>query len=115
MTHKYNACKTEIDGILFDSKREAQRYTELKLLERAGEISALRVQPKYLILDSFMYRGHKIRETYYIADFEYRGKIIDGAYEIITEDVKGVKTAAFMLKQKMFKKLYPWIDFRIVK
>jgi len=110
MTHKYNACKTEVEGILFDSKRESERYRELKLLESAGEISALRLQPKYLILDSFMYRGHKVRPTFYIADFEYQenGKII-------TEDVKGMATAVFNLKAKLFKYCYGNIEFRIVK
>ena len=48
--NKYKAVKTTIDGITFDSKREAKRYTELKLLEKSGMITHLELQPKYDII-----------------------------------------------------------------
>jgi hypothetical protein len=48
--NKYHARKTELDGYIFDSKAEARRYSELKLLEVAGKISNLQLQPKYPIV-----------------------------------------------------------------
>ena len=51
---KYRNKKTELDGIAFDSKREAERYAELKLLERAGEISYLQLQPEVILQDKFV-------------------------------------------------------------
>ena len=68
---KYNARKITIDGITFDSLKEAARYKELKLLERAGEITDLELQPKFVLLDGFYYEGKKEREVSYVADFKY--------------------------------------------
>ena len=56
---------------VFDSIRESQRYKELKLLERAGEISNLKLQPKFLLQDSFKKNGKTYRKIEYIADFSY--------------------------------------------
>jgi len=108
--NKYNARKTTIDGIEFDSKREAERYQELLLLERAGQIEALSVHPMFTLINGFEYRGKAERPIRYEGDFQY---IENG--EIVLEDVKGVRTKEFMLKQKLFKLRYPTIDFRIVK
>ena len=63
--NKYKAVKTVIDGITFDSKREAKRYTELKLLEKTGMITHLELQPEYQITIN----GAKICK--YRADFRY--------------------------------------------
>src|SRR5689334_18473563 len=63
--NKYSAIKTEVDGIIFDSKREAARYTELRLLQRARKISGLRLKVKYELI----VKGHKIGS--YTSDFEY--------------------------------------------
>ena len=63
--NKYKAVKTTIDGITFDSKREAKRYTELKILEKAGYITHLELQPEYPITIN----GIKLCK--YIADFRY--------------------------------------------
>jgi hypothetical protein len=90
---KYHAIKTEVDGYIFASKREASRYSELKLLESAGEIFNLKLQPKFPIA------VNKQKICTYIADFEYETK--DGT--IITEDVKGVKTPVYRLKKKLMK------------
>ena len=68
---KYRNKKTIIDGICFDSKKEASRYTDLRLLERAGEIVSLECQPRYKILDGFRYAGKTYRASYYIADFRW--------------------------------------------
>lgn len=98
---KYGAIKTELDGIKFDSKGEANHYAGLKLLERAGVIQNLKLQPRFTLQDSFIYNGHKIRKIEYVADFLY---IKDG--QTIVEDYKGMKTQVYRLKRKMFLKRY---------
>lgn len=100
---KYSSAKTDVDGIAFDSKKEAEFYAELKLREKAGEISHLRLQPRYLLQEAFKYDGKQYREIEYIADFEY---IENG--ETVVIDVKGFKTAVYMLKKKLF--LYKYGD-----
>lgn len=80
---KYGAVKTEADGIMFDSKREASRYQELRLLEQAGEITNLRLQVPFELIPKSKY-GMPIR---YIADFTYND--LNG--QLIVEDAKGVK------------------------
>lgn len=105
---KYGNKKTTRHGVKFDSKAEANRYDELLLLERVGEISNLRRQPKYELQPKFK-RGKKtIQAITYIADFEYceRGRVV-------AEDVKGVKTQVFSIKAKMFQFRYPDIELRI--
>lgn len=100
--HKFNARKTTVEGITFDSLKEASRYQELKILERASKISNLRLQPKYELLPSFIdNEDNKIRGITWKADFEY---IEDG--QLITEDVKGVWTEVFKLKRKLFLSQY---------
>ena len=100
---KYSSAKTDVDGITFDSKKEAEFYAELKLRERAGEISHLRLQPRYLLQEAFKHEGKQYREIEYVADFEY---VENG--ETVVIDVKGFKTAVYMLKKKLF--LYKYGD-----
>ena len=69
--NKYRNKKVQVDMYVFDSIRESQRYKELKLLERAGEISNLKLQPKLLLQDSFEKNGKTYRKIEYIADFSY--------------------------------------------
>ena len=87
---KYNARPTVVDNIRFASKKEAARYCDLRLLERAGEISELELQPKYkiIVFDCLI--------CSYIGDFRYREN-----GEQVVEDVKGVKTPAYRLKNKL--------------
>lgn len=99
---KYNAKKTEVDGIIFDSKKEAARYKELCLLVRAKEISRLILQPRFVLQDRFVYGGRAQRKIEYIADFKYTEK--DGTE--VVEDVKGDKTPVYMIKKKLFLKKY---------
>jgi len=87
-THKFAAKKTMVDGIVFPSKKEARRYSELKLLERAGKIKHLRRQVPYKI----------VIDTRYVADFVYVD-CFDGAE--IVEDVKGYKTREYLRKKKL--------------
>jgi hypothetical protein len=108
---KYNAQKTFFDGIWFDSAREADRYAELLLLQRAGKISDLRLQVKYVLIpaqyeyyERYGKNGKRLKdgkrcvekECAYIADFEY---IEDG--KKVVEDVKGFRTKEYLLKRKL--------------
>lgn len=100
---KYRAKKTVVDGIEFDSKRESERYCELKLLEKANEIRNLELQPRFLLQDKFKDKtGKTHRKIEYVADFLY----IDKAGRNVVEDVKGVLTDVYKIKKKMFLKIY---------
>jgi len=112
---KYNNIKTVVDGITFDSKKEAQRYQDLLLLQRAGVIGEIIRQPSFVLQDKFVARsGKEIREITYRADFAYR----ETNRQVWTvEDVKGgnaTKTPDFKLKRKMFLKRYPCVEFMTV-
>ena len=93
---KYHAKKTTIDGIEFDSAREAKRYAKLRDMAEAGEIQGLRLQVPFELLPSFECDGVKYREMKYVADFVYYR---DG--KVVGEDVKGVKTPEYKLKKKL--------------
>ena len=110
---KYNAKKTIVDGHPFDSKREAERYCELKLFLKAGEIRDLVLQPRFLLQDKFKDKsGTTHRKIEYVADFMY----IDKCGKTIVEDVKGVLTDVYKLKKKMFLKKYDnQYDFREIR
>ena len=105
---KYHSTPTEVNGIRFDSKREANRWAELRLLERAGKIEKLKRQVKYLLIPS-QYRDGKCieREASYIADFVY---IKDG--HLVVEDCKGFRTPEYKLKRKLMLERY---DIRLVE
>jgi hypothetical protein len=105
-TNKYGAKKTVIDGVKFDSMAEARRYSELKMLENAGVISNLELQPKFNITDSVVWEGKTLRARNYIADFKY---IQDG--KEIVEDTKGCKTELYKLKKILFLLKYPQYVF----
>ena len=114
MYRKYHNKKTFIDGIKFDSKLEAERYAQLKILERAGVIRDLELQPSFELLPSFRKNGKTWRKTVYKADFRY---ILADGDRIIIEDVKGstaVITDVFRLKQKLFEYKYPELTIKIV-
>ena len=80
---KYKNKKTQVDMYVFDSIAESRRYKELALLERAGEIKDLQLQPRFLLQESFKKNGKTYRKIEYVADFMYcqNGKNI-------VEDVK---------------------------
>lgn len=92
-----------MDGRTFASKKEMRRYAQLKLLERAGEIENLELQPRFVLIP-------KPNKISYYADFKYT----ENGKEVI-EDVKGYETQIFKLKHKMFKHFYPEKELRIVK
>ena len=109
MQSKYNNKKTQIDMYVFDSVKEAKRYKELKLLERAGKIRNLELQPHFLLQDSFKKNGRTYRKIEYVADFKY---IENG--RTIVEDVKGLQTDVFKIKHKLFEKIYPELELKII-
>lgn len=92
---KYNNQKTVVNGIQFDSKREANRYCELLLLARAGEITNLQRQVRYTLIP----KQDGERACDYVADFVYADK----AGRTIVEDVKGARTDMYKLKRKLMK------------
>ena len=89
---------------------EANRYCELKLLEKAGKISNLKLQPRFLLQEGFKKNGKTYRKIDYIADFKY----IEND-KIIVEDTKGQETEIFKLKHKLFEYKYPEYELKIVK
>lgn len=109
--HKYGAKKTTIDGHTFDSKREAQYYNDLKLLQRVGVVVEVKLQPKFELQPGFKHRGRKILPITYTADFLVTYK--DGRVEVV--DVKGMKTQQYQLRKKMLLYRYPDILFREVE
>lgn len=101
--NKYNAEKITIDGHDFPSKREAERYCELKLFLRAKEIKNLELQPRFLLQDGFVDKeGNEHKKIEYVADFMY----VDKDDKTVVEDVKGVLTDVYKIKKKMFLKIY---------
>ena len=114
MYKKYHNKKTVADGIKFDSKLEAERYAQLKMMERAGVIRDLELQPSFELIPSFRKNGKTWRRTVYKADFRY---ILAEDDSYIIEDVKGstsVITDVFRLKQKLFEYKYPEFTISIV-
>ena len=98
MATKYRNRKTLYKGIQFDSQREANRYQELELLERAGLIRSIELQPRY----NFIVNGKKLKH-YYKADFRYE---IVQTGQSVTEDVKGFRTKDYRLKKELVEALY---------
>lgn len=103
---KYRNVKTVVDGITFDSKAEAKRYGDLKLLLRDKRISGLELQRKFVVLDAIPGQ----RAITYKVDFLYVEK-----EKLVAEDVKGKMTQQGKLRIKMFRVRYPEIELRIIK
>jgi hypothetical protein len=106
---KYGAEKAVIDGYTFDSRREAYRYQELKLMVYAGEISRLELQKEFVLQESFRKNGKAYRAIIYKADFVYE---LGG--KTIVEDAKGCRTKDYQIKKKLFEKRYPDLTIREV-
>ena len=109
---KYNAKKTVVNGITFMSKLEAERFQQLLLLERAGEIGELRLQVEFQIFKGGMSdTGEKTKSRFYVADFVY---IDYKEHKLIVEDTKGMETPEFRLKWDFARTQYPEFEFRKV-
>lgn len=93
---KYHNKKVTIDGVKFDSKLEATRYTELKLLEHNGLIKDLVLQPSYELIPTFKKGNKTYKKASYIADFCYYDNELG---KVIVEDTKGFKTDVYILKK----------------
>lgn len=109
--NKYKNQKVVVDGHPFDSKREARRYKELKLLERAGKIKDLELQPKFELIPTIRTEHETLYKVSYYADFRY---VECDSARVIVEDVKGFKTREYILKKKLLLHKYPDINFREV-
>lgn len=101
--NKYHNKKVVYHGIKFDSKKEAQRYVELKWLEKTNQIKELELQKKFELQPSYKKNGKTIRSINYYADFYYYD-IIKGEY--IVEDTKGLRTEVYKIKKKLFEYKY---------
>lgn len=99
--NKYHNKKIFYEGIKFDSKKEALRYKELRLLERTHEIAGLTLQPRYELVPKYIdNKGNHIRAITYIADFTYYDNKLN---KQIIEDVKGMKTDVYKIKKKLLE------------
>lgn len=102
MANKYRNKKVILDGIEFDSRKEAQRWFELRMLERAKQITNLQRQVKFVLIPSQKIDGKTVeRECAYIADFVYYE---DG--KLVVEDTKGFRTDAYIIKRKLMLERY---------
>lgn len=113
-TNKYGNKKVIVNGITYDSKKEAKRSQELEVLQAAGEIFGLERQAEFLLIpaqrepDRTGPKGGKIkgrtieRAVVYIADFCYRDK----TGEMVVEDTKGVRTPEYIIKRKLMLWMY---------
>ena len=114
MRSKYGNRKCTFQGIVFDSRHEMQRYKDLYLLQKAGEITNLRTQVAFMLIPEQREISHELykagpnkgklkpgklieRKCEYIADFVYMDK--DGNY--IVEDAKGMHTKEYLIKRKL--------------
>lgn len=94
---KYGNRKVIRDGMTFDSAKEARRWSELSLLERAGAIQNLQRQVKYELIPSQRIAGKVVeRACTYIADFVYEEN-----GQTVVEDTKGYKTPEYIIKRKL--------------
>ena len=104
--NKFGAIKTEVDGITFASKHEAERYAELKLMERAHLISDLQLQRVFTLIGAQRDKAGKIieRPCKYIADFAYK----DQTGKLIVEDAKSTatRTDVYKIKRKLMLSIY---------
>ena len=100
---KYGNTKYQVDGMLFDSKKEANRWYELAMLSRAKEIMQLQRQKPFELIPTRYYDGVCVRGCKYVADFYY--------YDVqkkchVAEDIKGYPTPEYILKKKLFLEKY---------
>ena len=94
---KYRAVRTTVNGLEFASQKEARRYQALLLLERAGQIRDLELQPRFPL------RVNDLLVCTYVADYKY---FDNDAQLFVVEDVKGMKTDVYRIKAKLVKAIY---------
>ena len=99
---KYKNKKVVVDNILFDSKKEANYYTKLKILRDAGKILDLELQKRFVLQQGFKLHGKTYRAITYIADFVYKDQ--EGQTHVV--DTKGYRTQVYKIKKKLFMKKF---------
>lgn len=99
---KYKNKKVVVDNILFDSKKEANYYTKLKILRDAGKISDLELQKRFVLQQGFKLNSKTYRSITYIADFVYK----DDKGQVHVVDTKGYRTQVYKIKKKLFMKKF---------
>jgi hypothetical protein len=107
---KYRNKKVLVNGIKFDSLKEAKRYIVLKMKLLTGEITYLKLQPEFVLQEGFRKDGKWHRAIKYRADFRYRTV----AGETVIEDTKGYRTEVFNIKQKLFESRYPELSLKLI-
>ncbi|WP_426345188.1 DUF1064 domain-containing protein [Alcaligenes sp. HNGD-HTN06] len=104
MKRKYGNRKVVIDGITFDSEREGTRYQKLKLLERAGQITDLELQPRFVLIPKQRRSDGKAeRSCEYVADFRYTDTATG---QTVIEDAKGMRTRDYIMKRKLMLQVH---------
>lgn len=104
---KYHNKKTTVDGTTFDSLKEYSRFRELQLMVKAGEIRNLAIKPRYELQRAFDDDdGNRHKPISYTPDFQYEDKKYK--WELVVEDVKGVRTQSYRIKKKLFLFRYPY-------
>lgn len=101
---KYNNKKTLVDGFWFDSKKEANRYVELKMLQAAKLIRNLMMQQVFELSPSVVIQGRKRPPLRYKADFTYFDDRQQGQF--VVEDTKGFKTEGYKIKRHLMKAVH---------
>lgn len=104
--NKYNAKRIKLDGICFDSQKEAEYYSNLKLLVRSGAIDGFTHHGNMIVAEGIDDERGSIYETDFIVFYP------DGHYEVV--DTKGVETDVFKVKMKVLKSRYPHVKIRTV-
>lgn len=101
--NKYLNIPCKVNGQKFDSRKEANRYKKLTLLERGGKISGLKRQVRYLLIPTQYDEDGKCleRSCNYVADFVY---FENG--QLVVEDTKGIKTDVYRIKKKLMLSVY---------
>lgn len=109
---KYKAQKTRRGKLTFDSKKEAERYDALMLLQKAGEIRGVKLQVRYCLQEAYTtVEGDRVKSIDYIADFVYERRTAPDSYGQrywlpVVEDVKGMRTREYAMKAKLFHNRY---------
>lgn len=116
--NKYHAKKAIVDGVTFDSVKEAKRYKVLKEKAEMGQISSLQRQFKFVLIPTQrepdtvgpkggIKKGKLLeKECAYIADFVYQEKQEDGSWRQVVEDTKGFRTSDYIIKRKLMLYIY---------
>jgi hypothetical protein len=111
-TSKYKAQKTRRGKLTFDSKKEAERYDALMMLQKGGEIRGLKLQVRYCLQEAYTtFDGDRVKSIDYIADFVYERRTAPDSYGQrywlpVVEDVKGMRTREYAMKAKLFRNRY---------